>query len=338
MNSTLAATRKVYLPLIVWLTVALMAPAQTPTEDSVYRRFGYYTPPESLDYHLWTNWTARTNGRNARLLSFAGHIGVVTATNALWNTNWYFFGCDNATAQTHVRTNAGEAWYAKKSTLISRVLILQSGHNNCGERTDGLCGSNHWYLALDKTNGQHWRRVVHGLSRQNSTNGDYYLAAVENPFPANIATMPVLIYSTLTNKLSANTGLGQRWPVFFNSQFSRTEGNILMRIPGNWMDANPRVMVTNTQFAGGPGVPLYVNNFSAFVTNSLGTPRGGDSGSPTFIVVSNRMVLLSAGLTAPGISSLSHFLADVNTATAAAGFSTNDYPVEIETLSGFPTH
>jgi hypothetical protein len=175
--------------------------------------------------------------------------------------------------------------------------------------------------------------VVHGISRQGAEGGtnDYYLASVSEPWPTNVGTMRLLMVTDYTNTLAAPAGLSA--PEFFNSQFSRTEGSGSFRIPG----AFTAVAITNTAFAGGAGIPVYVNDYALTVTNALGQARGGDSGSPTFIVVSNRLVrLLNRGLTGAYVGTMSVFLGDVNTATLAAGYTTNDFPIEFETLEGFP--
>lgn len=204
-------------------------------------------------------------------------------------------------------------------------------------------GTNQWYLAVDRTNGQHWRKVVWAISRQGSA-GDYYVAAVDRPWPEHIGTLPIAFYSgqgtnSFTNKLTASVELRHHWPTFYNSQYLRTEGAnfyCLHRMPDTWTRQHPTESPTNVLFAGGTDIPLRVNATS-IASNSLGAVMGGDSGSPTYMVISNKLVLFSGSWrTASLITDLNQFLADVNKSTISAGFTTNQYPVQFEWLTAFP--
>jgi hypothetical protein len=341
--------------------------AATLTAYRTHFTHGYYVAPGSLDEHLWEQWEARTNGRQPLILSNITMVNWNTAHSAVWNTNWYFYGnTENYTAQSHVRTNDADGWWTwRKSTVLSRVLILGSGHAMCYDHTTGTCGSNNWFLFLDATNGQHWRRVIHGLSRGSDgtfTNypaypaeypyGDRYLAVLNEPLPTNVGTMKIVTLDVLTNKLDwAAVG---SWPYFFNSQHSRTEGSGSFRTPytlGGFWQTNTTLYTSlgNVWSYGAPGLPktMYLTQtnpaYGALFTNaafntdnmSFGV-MGQDSGSPTYIVVSNRLVFLGAAYQSPSLGDMDLFLQDVNTATTAGGYTTNDYPVELELLEGFP--
>jgi hypothetical protein len=277
-----------------------VAPAQVAAE----RQFGQWTPPESLGWHLWTNWVSRTNGRSdvalAGIDEVAGAQGSM-ATNAVWNTNWFFYGLENFTAMTLARTNAGgEPYFWRKAMIISPVAILQAGHAFCGNDFENrACGSNQWFLAVDRMNGQHWRRCVGGISRWTNW-GDYYIGVLERPFPPSVGSMPLVWWGSVSNRLDDPLG---RWPTVTVCQHARIIGN------------------------------------PPFLWSWEHSAMSQDSGSPTVIVVSNRLVGFPMGFAAPKIAldGEARFLSDYTNALRRAGHNPNRYPIRIETLEGFPT-
>ena len=343
---------KKFLTLLI-CTLACVALAKNLVAYRTYFVRGYYVPPGSLDEHLWANWEARTNGRDARLLSTIGHVSLYQATNAVWNTNWFFYGTENFTAQSQLSSNAPAdvgLWRWKKCALLSRVLIVNMGHNMCNTSTNGTCGTNLWLMFLDATNGQHWRRPVYGISRNEAGVGDYYVAALNAPLPTNVATMPLVLKSTWTNKLEY-TDQSVRAPSFFSSQFSRTEANTGATIPGNFITANTTnpyaqqiYSFQDITFTGGTGLPItvYYTNQNRIATNetttaAFGSRWGADSGSPTYLVISNRLCFFAgSGIQAASFPDEAQFFRDVNTVTTNAGFTTNAYPLVIEPLNQFP--
>jgi hypothetical protein len=221
------------------------------------------------------------------------------------------------------------------------------GHNVGGSGIDVTnTGTNQWYLAVDRTNGQHWRRSVASVSRD-STNSDvdYAITALNEPWPAHLGTMKILRWTVATNKLTPTGPL----PRFFNSQYSRTEQTGSgPGLPNSWTSYGPALIpgYTNLAYSFGAGTNISLNiigyvageQIPTVCTNSVGMADGGDSGSPTYLVVSNSLVFLSGyGPTSAALgTNLSLFWQDVATVYDAAGFSTNDYPVEFETLEGWP--
>lgn len=301
------------------MAAATTVPAQT--NDAKYHRFGEYTPPDSFKYHVWTNWVARTNGRSPQIMRSITEIPGTRgtqATNALWNTNWYFYGTENFTAMTHVKTNlGGDVWWTKKAAIISPVALLQSGHAFCANNPQQTaCSSNGVFLAVDATNGQHWRRSVGGVSRQESAGQwgsrqwfclDYIIIGLEKPFPTNIAAMPI----ARLEDIERCAGRSLNWPSHAACQHSMTVDNASFKGTGH-------------------------------------TVAGGDSGSPTFFVVSNRLVIGINGQTAPhyfgngtnanGLTPMEQFLTDYTNVLRRAGHSPSNYPLKFETLSAFPAH
>ena len=255
----------------------------------------------SLYDSLWADWHTRTNGRTDAVLASIDEVagsGGTMATNGIWNTNWFFYGTQNFTAMTHARTNTTEPYTWRKSTVISPVALLQAGHTFCGNNPDLNCASNQWFLCVDATNGQHWRRCVGGISRISNGN-DTTILVLESPLPTNIATMPIVWPTTVSNRLAGFTD--PPWPSVTACQHSRVIGNFTFRWGGDH------------------------------------TAISQDSGSPTFMVVSNRLVAFPAGFAAPNIYNPTQFLSDYTNVLARAGYSPSNYPVEIETLEQFPT-
>ena len=280
-------------------TVKVWNAAGTNT-SGVWTISNHSSSPTLLDA-LWADWMSRTNGRTDAVLASIDEVagsGGTMAANAIWNTNWFFYGAENFTAMTHARTNTAESYTWRKSTVISRVALLQCGHAFCGDHPDQNCASNQWFLAVDATNGQHWRRCVGGISRWSSGN-DTCILVLESPLPTNIATMPIVWPTTVSNRLV--NFYSPPWPTFTACQHSRVIGN---------------------------GGFSWTGNHGVF---------DQDSGSPTFIVVSNRMIAFPLGYAAPRIGNPALFLSDYTNALERAGYSPADYPLQIETLEGFPT-
>gem|GEM_PF-4240527 len=291
------------LALVLVVVPVRAAEPSAGTRPDPHRQFGQWTPPGSLGWHLWTNWVARTNGRTdavlARIEAVPGSNGSMAA-NAEWNTNWFFYGLENFTAMTHARTNAGgEPFFWRKAMLLSPVAFLQAGHTFCANHPDQAhCGSNQWFLALDKTNGHHWRRCVGGVSRQTNF-GDYFIGVLEKPFPSGVASVPLVLWETVSNRLEQPLG---RWPTVTLCQHARTIGNF------------------------------------SFHWGSDHGVAAQDSGSPTFIVVGNRLVGFPRGFAAPNLhaAGVEQFLADYTNALRRAGHDPRRYPVRFETLGAFP--
>lgn len=113
--------------------------------------------------------------------------------------------------------------------------------------------------------------------------------------------MPIVWPTTVSNRFLGNFLFPPAWPSFTACQHSRVIGNIGFRWDGDH------------------------------------TSIQQDSGSPTFIVVSNRLVAFPYGFAAPNILNPTQFLSDYTNVLGRAGYSPSDYPVEIETLEQFPT-
>jgi hypothetical protein len=299
---------------------ALLSYGAAAAEAQLDSRFGEVLRTDSFKYHVWTNWAARTNGRTPQITRSITEIPGTAGTqanDALWNTNWYFYGTENFTAMTHVKTNlGGDVWWTKKAAVISPVALLQSGHAYCGNNPQHTaCGSNGWYLAVDATNGQHWRRAVGGISRQESlgpwgitpwSRADYMLVVLEKPLPASIASLPIVPLDELARVVDLAT---INWPSHVACQHSSTADNASFRGTGH-------------------------------------APIGGDSGSPTFFVMSNRLVIGVNGLTSPifcgsatnasGKTPWEQFMTDYTNLLKQAGHAPSQFPLRIQSMAGFP--
>lgn len=239
---------------------------------------------------------------HARLTNGADKTPELTTargfTLTTWNTNFFYFACSNITGQSHYNSNSGGSFELFKKTALSRVVLVTANHIG-GD--DGQWGgySNQWFQFVDRTNGQHWRRAVNSLGRGNATDGDYRLIVLETPLPASIEPMPVIWPTTLSNKLANR--IAEPYPRANACQHSRLLS------------------------------PLYGVNMG-----DEHSAESGDSGSPSWIVVSNRCYFVPNTYAAPGIYNAAQFLADFNAVTTNGGFTTNTYPLTIETLSQFP--
>lgn len=260
-----------------------------------YFTYGQYTPPGSLGEHLFEEHVRLTNG--------ATKSPDITLTRSMsgatWNPNWFYFGCSNMTGQSHWRSNSGGSESLFKTTAVSRVLLVTANHIGGGPGWDGAY-SNQFYLFVDRTNGNHWRRVVGSYGPTNqAAAGDYRIIALETALPAGIDPMPIVFNTTISNKLANRNS-----------------------------SPYPHANVCQHSRQVSPQQGVYFGDWHGVA--------GGDSGSPAWIVVSNRCLFVPNLFSAPGINDAAQFLADCAHATTNAGHSTNTYFPQVDSLSQFP--
>ena len=242
---------------------------------------GNYYPVNTLGYTLFTNFVSLTNGASVELTSSR------TLSKATWNTNFAFWPASNITAVSLVQSNTGHDWTKFSQTLISPVVSIGAGH--------APLPTNSYLLFVDRTNGQHWRRISAIVSSYTVGTNDYVLSGLSSPVP--VETMPICLSSNLASRLPA--GIAAPVPIVQRCQHARV--------------------------------------LSEFI--SLGSSHAwesGDSGSGAFVVVSNRCVFVPIGYASPQIGNLAQLIADLNTVTTAAGYTTNTYYPVFETFTNWP--
>jgi hypothetical protein len=272
--------------------------AATFTAYRTYYTNGQYCPPGSLAAHLFGELRRLTNGANKS----ATLTATRSAAGATWNTNFLFFGCSNITGQTHWITNDANPGNIFMKTALSRVGVVTAAHTGNTNTGPNASWSNQWFLFVDRTNGQHWHRAVGAFSRYTNEPGgltDYTVIALASPLPDTVEPMPIVFETTLSNKLANR--LAEPIPVANACQHSQL-----------------------------------ISPLSGVSHGAAHGVASGDSGSPQWIVVSNRALFKAVGFSAPGIRNAAQFVADFNTVTTNAGYTTNDYPLVIEPLDQFP--
>ena len=290
-------SRRLAIAGVVFLLLAVcLVSGQSFGAFRTYYTQGQYCPPGSLGEHLFSEARRLTNRANGSPVLTTTRRGY-SSGYAEWNTNFFFFGCSNVTGQSLVVSNNWGDGLIFGKMLISRVAAITAAHT--GSTNPGLnnAWTNEALLFVDRTNGQHWRKVIRSLSDPGPD--DYAILVLDSPVPASIEPMPIVWPSNVWAKLANRSA--NPWPVANACQHSRVIS------------------------------PLYGFDWSEYHG-----VEGGDSGSPTWIVVSNRCVAFPLGYSSPGVSDYAQFVTDYNTALTNAGYTTNTHPLVIESLSQFP--
>jgi hypothetical protein len=306
------------------VTLGLVLPAR-PATLTAYRTHwtnGYYSPSasgQSASDHILSHWRP---GPDAVMplasITYLGGSGLM-ADSGVWNTNWMFYGMTGFTAIAHAQTNESPFWN-KRCTLVSRVAALQCGHAfsaPVGGSTNNA--TNYWFLFVDSTNGQHWRRAVSTRSQYDFSNpyNDLMVFVFNEPLPATIQPMAILDHShaSVMGRPGYSTNTATFRPKFLVVQQTNANANALSYSRGATTEGVGR----GDNILSGSGAYGFA---------------GGDSGSPSFIVVSNRLIYTPMY----GFGTVSNMLWTVNFATtnAGLGYTTNDYPVTLLNLEQFP--
>jgi hypothetical protein len=210
-----------------------------------------------LSHVIWTNFIARTNGRDLRIWSerslpddWPKQLPV-----AVWNTNSILWGMKGLTALSPAWEGHGRALGQVPLTALTSRHAYARGH---GMGPDGFttatAGLRVWFVTEDNAivTTRIKRAVVRVGPRTNGPPRDYTIVLFERDLPETIEPMPVVLPATMQKFYPASPQGFVPRPIFQTEQLG----------------------FVNTGVA-----PLTVNSW-----------KGGDSGSPNLLPLPGQLV------------------------------------------------
>jgi hypothetical protein len=221
--------------------------------NAIFHRFA----PDSLNHLLWTNFTAKTNGREMSLWATRAHPpGWPTNPPAVrWNRRGLVWGSRGFTALSPCWEQEGISGQAP-ITLLTRRHGYTRGH---GMGADGFRrqyrGKKVWFLAANDTlvTARISREVVRTAP---SGKGDYTMVLFDKDLPASITPLRVADLGALPAK--ARFILDSPWPALYSEQ-GGTFGTMVPGFPGPGLKAgdsgSPNLLFLPEElvFTGGRG-------------------------------------------------------------------------------------
>jgi hypothetical protein len=221
----------------------------TEVTDFVFDHFA----PESLQFQIWTNLIARTNGRTTRIWSVRTHPNGWPEKRPIvtWDTNGLMWGMKGLTALSPCWDREGASGQAPVTALTSRHGYAR-GHSmgTDGFTTAGFKGKKVWFVT---TNNTVVEAIVTRAVVRCQGGRDYTILLFKEDLPPAIQPIKVLYYANLIAKYPFSR--------FFNSPLLKTEqsGHVSADLPGFIVD----------------------------------TWKGGDSGSPNMLAFFDDLVFVS---------------------------------------------
>jgi len=192
--------------------------------NSVFCRFA----PESLNYLLWTNFTAHTNGREMSLWSTRVHPPgwPTNPPTVSWNHRGQLWGTTGLTALSPCWQQEGVSGQAP-ITLLTRRHGYTRGHGMGveGFRTN-YKGKKVWFLA---TNNVLVTAIISREVVRTSGKGDYTVVLFSKDMPDSITPLGVVDPAALHEK--ARFVDEAPWPAFYTEQ-GGTLGTMVRGFPG----------------------------------------------------------------------------------------------------------
>ena len=221
--------------------------------------------PDSLPCLVWTNFLARTNGRDMRIWSERIHP-VDFPTNppvAKWNTNSLIYGLKGFTAISPSWEAQGAVGQIALTALTPRHAYARGHGMGADGFSTGFAGKKAWFLTADNhlVETKIKRVVVRTKSTDAKTHQDYTILLLDRDLPDSITPMAVASMENVrTNYL-------------FHS---------LLKYP----------------LAGPIPLPIFQTEQAGYVSSAVppltvNTWKGGDSGSPNMIPLPGELIFYS---------------------------------------------
>ena len=211
--------------------------------------------PGSLDNLIWTNFMARTNGRDMTIWSTRSHPldWPVHPPNAVWNTSSLIWGMKGATALSPCWEVEGAPGQVAVTALTRRHGYARGHGMGPDGFNTGFAGKKVWFVTPNDTVVQATvaRNVVRTAG--GGANRDYTILLFNHDLPPEIEPLRVLAVTNLVARYPVRGGAPH--PLFKSEQ----SGKVSTEIPG-------------------------------FLVN---TWKGGDSGSPDMLPLPNELVFLN---------------------------------------------
>ena len=253
---------------------------------------------DSLNYCVWTNFLAHTNGRDMVIWSQRSHAAgwPTNPPIAIWNTNSLIWGMKGMTALSPCWANEGAPGQVPLTALTRRHAYTRGhGMGDDGFNT-GNAGRKAWFVAADNTLVEAIikRQVTRAIST-NGTHRDYTILMFDRDLPPSIEPMSVAEFKTVQVYYPWPTlGLVPH-PVYQTEQEGRVSSGI---------------------------APLTVNTW-----------KGGDSGSPNMLPLPGELVFFSGRSTSGPTPEMQR---DIDELCRQEGLNPAKYQLRWADLSKFP--
>lgn len=214
---------------------------------------------ESLNYCVWTNFRAHTNGRDMVIWSQRSHA-VGWPTNppvAMWNTNSLIWGMTGMTAISPCWAGEGAPGQVALTALTRRHAYARGhGMGDDGFNT-GNAGRKAWFLAKDNSLVEAIikRQVTRVTASTNGEHRDYTILMFDRDLPPSIEPMTVAEFKQVQRYYPFPTMGAVPHPVFQTEQEGRVSSGV---------------------------APFSVNTW-----------KGGDSGSPNMIPLPGELIFIN---------------------------------------------
>ncbi len=260
----------------------------------------HYWFPDSLNYQVWTNLVARTNGRSTVIWAVRSHP-LNWPTNppvVQWNPTGLMWGFKGLTALSPCWEGEGLSGQVPITALTRRHGYAR-GH---GMGPDGfrqlLAGKKVWFVARDNTLVE--RKVVREVVRTYETSRrDYSILLFDRDLPDSIDLLPVVPTTDIL--------------AMFNSRYV-------------WRQGAPCPLLKTEQ----------TGNVSADLPGfEVNTWKGGDSGSPNLLLVGTDLVFCSGRSTSAASPEMQ---ADMDELCRLQHLDSRNYQLRWYDLSRFPKY
>jgi hypothetical protein len=257
----------------------------------------------SLNHLVWTNFIARTNGKNIVIWSQRSHPAdwPTNAPTVKWNPDSLIWGMKGMTAISPCWELEGSSGQVP-ITLLTRRHGYARGHSmgDDGFRTK-YYGKKVWFLAADNTLVE--RRVIRDVVRTfGVARRDYCVLLFDRDLPDSVQPMRVIPATEVLGVTPTRYAYcpGAPAPVFKTEQTGHVSADI-------------------------PGIPgFYYDTF-----------KGGDSGSPNMLPMPGELIFYSGRSTSGPTHELQ---ADMDALSRMEGLDPKRYQLRWADLSAFPSY
>ena len=201
--------------------------------NAVFENFN----PESLNYAVWTNFIANTNGRTVQLWSERTHPKdwPTNKPSIRWDTNNLMWGLKGLTALSPCWQNEGSSGQVPLTALTRRHAYTR-GHGMGPEGFQTItAGYKVWFLTRDNALVQ--AVIKRSVTRASPTNGvarDYTIVLFERDLPDTIDSMAVLSFNEMQSKYRFAAQANWPCPVFQTEQGGSVGTGIAPFLVNTW--------------------------------------------------------------------------------------------------------
>lgn len=194
--------------------------------------------PGSLNYVIWTNFLALTNGRNLRVWSERTHPEgwPTNRPSVRWNTNSVIWGLKGLTALSPCWEGEGYSGQVPFTALTRRHAYTR-GHGMGPEGFQTLnAGRRVWFLTrnnvlVEAVIKRHVTRVSPGA---NGTHRDYTIALFDRDLPEDIEAMSVAEFKEFQTRYRTPTVATWPYPIFQTEQGGSVSTGIQPMVVNTW--------------------------------------------------------------------------------------------------------